>query len=148
MTIDAGLQVKLTRVAGTHFKLTPLAVKKLCQLAQTFILQHILVEKRRDYCRHLGQRFEIKDWIAIGNFLFFTSFFLFRKPSIVLDESLNLLHSPVVERGYFSTAFLSFFAEIVSFQTAFPFLFERSDTVSVPALIVCEQGQRRVVQSW
>lgn len=36
MTIDAGLRVKLTKVAGIHFKLTPLPVKKLCHLAHGY----------------------------------------------------------------------------------------------------------------
>lgn len=114
MTIDAGLRVRLTGVAGTHFKLTLLPVKKLCHLAQTFILQQFLVEEGRDYCRRRCQTLEIKEWIAIGNFFFWL------RPSIVLDESLNLLHLPLVEMRIFLHYLSSFFAEIVSFQAAFP----------------------------
>lgn len=115
MTIDAGLRVRLTGVAGTHFKLTLLPVKKLCHLAQTFILQQILVEEGRDYCRRRSQTLEIKEWIAIENFFFWL------RPSIVLDESLNLLHSPLVEMRIFLHYLSFFFAEIVCFQTVFPF---------------------------
>lgn len=141
MTIDAGLRVRLTGVAGTHFKLTLLPVKKLCHLAQTFILQQILVEEGRDYCRRRSQTLEIKEWIAIENF------FLGLRPSIVLDESLNLLHSPLVEMSIFLHYLPFFFCRNCLFSDSFPF-FSESSTVSVPALIVCEQGQRCFAQSW
>lgn len=98
------------------------------------------VAKRRDgdYCRHLGCRFEMKDHIAIGNF-----FFPSLKPSIVLDESFNLPHSPFfILLHYFFFPFCSLFSDCFS-----RFLSAGSDAVSVPALIVCEQGQRRCVQS-